>query len=298
MVCRRLSPLTWGASSPWPSGTASATSWASGMCRPPPTTRSPTAWWSASTGASRMPCGPTWPAPRGQRTSPGFFLGCVPPHVRRTTSLPLSLFLAHPLFCQVNFWTKKQMLMNRNFYKIFLKLWVLPKSFLPGTTWHEPIRPLRICLPVLVCCNGHVPPLAPLYDGPYCVLTRSHDFFWLQIGDRTDTVSTSRLKPSMDPSATPVARCDMDVPRDSGRMSPSVGRPWRPRWPDWPRRRCPLLHLLCLLELWPLLGCHHHLCRGPEPFFPTARSFLYARTPARNSGPPHRPASRNASDGC
>ena len=46
---------------------------------------------------------------------------------------------------------------------------------------------------VLVRRDGHVPPLQPLYDGPYTVLRRSLHHFTLQIGDRTDKVSTSRL---------------------------------------------------------------------------------------------------------
>jgi hypothetical protein len=58
---------------------------------------------------------------------------------------------------------------------------------------------------VLVRRDGHVPPLAPLYDGPYRVLTRSCDFFRLQMGDRTDTVSTICLKPCLDPAAVPAA---------------------------------------------------------------------------------------------
>jgi hypothetical protein len=58
---------------------------------------------------------------------------------------------------------------------------------------------------VLVRRDGHVPPLAPLYNGPYRVLTRSRDFFRLQMGDRTDTVSTSRLKPCLSPAAVPSA---------------------------------------------------------------------------------------------
>jgi hypothetical protein len=58
---------------------------------------------------------------------------------------------------------------------------------------------------ILVRLDGHVLPLAPLYNGPYRVLTRSLDFFRLQIGDRTDTVSTSGLKPCMDPVAAPAA---------------------------------------------------------------------------------------------
>jgi hypothetical protein len=50
-----------------------------------------------------------------------------------------------------------------------------------------------------------VPPLAPLYDGPYRVLTRSREFFRIQMGDRTDMVSTSRLKPCMDPAIASAA---------------------------------------------------------------------------------------------
>jgi transposase InsO family protein len=42
---------------------------------------------------------PTWTA-----HCPGSCLAYVLPHGRRTTSLPLRLFLAHPLFCRVNFW--------------------------------------------------------------------------------------------------------------------------------------------------------------------------------------------------
>jgi hypothetical protein len=56
---------------------------------------------------------------------------------------------------------------------------------------------------VLICRDSHMPPLVPLYDGPYRVLTRSRNFFRLQMGNRTDTVSTSRLKPCMDPAAAP-----------------------------------------------------------------------------------------------
>jgi hypothetical protein len=58
---------------------------------------------------------------------------------------------------------------------------------------------------VLVRRNRHMPLLAPLSDGPYFVLTRSCDFFRLQMGGRTDTVSTSRRKPCMDPAAPPAA---------------------------------------------------------------------------------------------
>jgi hypothetical protein len=48
---------------------------------------------------------------------------------------------------------------------------------------------------VLVRRDGAQPPLAAAYDGPFQVLERSLRFFKLQIGSRTDTVSTLRLKP-------------------------------------------------------------------------------------------------------
>jgi hypothetical protein len=55
---------------------------------------------------------------------------------------------------------------------------------------------------------GHVPPLTPLYDGPYTVVQRSLRHFWLQIGDKQDNISTSRLKPcsSSTPTASPPRR--------------------------------------------------------------------------------------------
>ncbi len=51
--------------------------------------------------------------------------------------------------------------------------------------------------------DSHVPPLQPLYDGPYAVLRRSLHHFTLCIGDREDKVSTLRLKPCSDPTAPP-----------------------------------------------------------------------------------------------
>jgi hypothetical protein len=52
---------------------------------------------------------------------------------------------------------------------------------------------------VLVRRNAVQRPLSPLYDGPYLVLERSLHTFKLQMGDRMDTVSTSRLKTCMAP---------------------------------------------------------------------------------------------------
>jgi hypothetical protein len=58
---------------------------------------------------------------------------------------------------------------------------------------------------VLVRRDGSQTPLAPLYDGPFLVLERSLRFFKLQIGQRTDTVSTLRLKACRSPPDIAVA---------------------------------------------------------------------------------------------
>ena len=53
--------------------------------------------------------------------------------------------------------------------------------------------------------GGRAPPLSPLYDSPYAVLQRSLPHFRLQLGDREDNVSTSRLKPCTGGAAVPMA---------------------------------------------------------------------------------------------
>jgi hypothetical protein len=55
---------------------------------------------------------------------------------------------------------------------------------------------------VLVRRDGARPPLSPIYDGPYRVLERSAHFFLLEMGDRTDKVSTLHLKAARTPADT------------------------------------------------------------------------------------------------
>ena len=83
---------------------------------------------------------------------------------------------------------------------------------------------------VLVRRDGAQTPLAPLYDGPYRVLERSNHFFRLQIGERTDNVSTLRLKAANTPADTVPA-----VPPRRGRP------PTLPPPPDPPQQLTPLL---------------------------------------------------------
>jgi hypothetical protein len=69
---------------------------------------------------------------------------------------------------------------------------------------------------VFVRRDGHVPPLQPLYDGPYTVIRRSLHYFTLPIGDKEDKVSTLQLKPCTGPSAPPA------LPRVRGRLPAAV----------------------------------------------------------------------------
>jgi len=58
---------------------------------------------------------------------------------------------------------------------------------------------------VLVRRDGYKPPLSPLYAGPYKVLSRSLRSFKIQLGDRQETVSTSRLKAAVTQAGTGAA---------------------------------------------------------------------------------------------
>ncbi len=59
---------------------------------------------------------------------------------------------------------------------------------------------------ILVRRDGAQPPLSPIYDSPYRVLERSTHFFLLEMGDRTDKVSTLRLKAARTPADTEPAK--------------------------------------------------------------------------------------------
>ena len=69
---------------------------------------------------------------------------------------------------------------------------------------------------VYVRKGGVVPPLSPLYQGPYQVLSKSPKFFSLNIGGRTEVISVDRLKPHLGGSSVTAA------------SPPSRGRPRRP----------------------------------------------------------------------
>ena len=103
-------------------------------------------------------------------------------------------------------------------------------SFAPPPPVHAQVPPSRVdrqlqdASHVFVRRDGHVPPLQPLYHGPYLVLQRSEKSFVLQVGARTDNVSVDRLKPCL--SSGPVL----------AQLPPRRGRPPRPPQPPPVRR--------------------------------------------------------------
>jgi len=80
---------------------------------------------------------------------------------------------------------------------------------------------------VFIRRDGYLPPLQPLYDGPYTVLRRSLHHFTLQIGDRVDKVSTSRLKPCADPTAAPAQPRPRGRPPNAAQADPPSTPPRR-----------------------------------------------------------------------
>jgi transposase InsO family protein len=95
---------------------------------------------------------------------------------------------------------------------------------------------------VFVRNDAKMPPLSPLYSGPYRVLERSLRFFKLQIGERTDTVSTLRLKAAYLPaSALPAVPPRRGRPPKSVPVQPPKNVSFSERIvviPDRPRRQC------------------------------------------------------------
>jgi len=97
---------------------------------------------------------------------------------------------------------------------------------------------------VLVRHDGVQPPLSPLYDGPYLVLERSLHFFKIQLGTRTDTVSTHRLKACHAPADAEAA------------LPPARGRPRAARAdPELDHRR---------FTRCPCCGSCKKIARGPS----------------------------------
>jgi hypothetical protein len=114
---------------------------------------------------------------------------------------------------------------------------------------------------VFVRREGHVPPLQPLYDGPYTVIRRSLHHFTLRIGDKVDKVSTLRLKPCTDQTAPPA------LPRVRGHPPAAI------RFRDFPP---PGAGAACRVHFAPQLPAEPRR----EPFYPGTPPGVFARPAA------------------
>jgi hypothetical protein len=78
---------------------------------------------------------------------------------------------------------------------------------------------------VYVRRGGTLPPLAPLYQGPYAIIKRWPKYFLLQVGSLQQTVSVDRLKPhtgsaAVAPAQPPLRGRPRGVPAASASPSP------------------------------------------------------------------------------
>ena len=92
---------------------------------------------------------------------------------------------------------------------------------------------------VFIRQDGRLPPLGPPYHGPYAVLGRSLRTFRIQVGDRVEVVSTSRLKPAFTtPAVQPAVPPRRGRPRkvQPPQTSPAAAAPLVPPRPPGPRR--------------------------------------------------------------
>jgi hypothetical protein len=71
--------------------------------------------------------------------------------------------------------------------------------------------------------GGVVPPLAPLYQGPFRVLRRGPKVFYVQIGGSEEAVSVDRLKPHLGGGEiTPAVPARQGRPRSAAAATSSV----------------------------------------------------------------------------
>jgi hypothetical protein len=151
----------------------------------------------------------------------------------------------------------------------------------PPTAHHNTPAPLQLpedllqARHVLVRKDGHVPPLAAAYDGPFLVLERSLRTFKLQIGNKTENVSTLRLKACFSPPDVQVAQPPKRGRPPKTAAPPSDNPPASPPTPQPQRAQRRRVTFRCPPTL-------------PSPS-PTVPPQLYpSGRPARSAGPPKR----------
>jgi hypothetical protein len=85
---------------------------------------------------------------------------------------------------------------------------------LPGDLLSAPL--------IWVCQGGVIPPLQPLYDGPYAILRRGLRSFTIRVGARDKVIAVSRLKACTAEDATPGSPCRRGRPPGSHQGGPAA----------------------------------------------------------------------------
>jgi hypothetical protein len=157
---------------------------------------------------------------------------------------------------------------------------VLPNILPLDTTPPPPQLPddLARAPTVFVRRDGHVPPLQPLYDGPYTVICCSLHYFTVRIGDKVDKVSTPDSSCS-DLTAPPA------LPRVRGRPPAAV------RFRDFPPPGAAAARRVHFAPQQPAEPRREPFSPGtPLGVFarPSAVLVTAAARPARNRGAPSR----------
>jgi hypothetical protein len=94
-------------------------------------------------------------------------------------------------------------------------LGTIPSTELPSELPAELPAELLSAPLVWVRRGGLVPPLQPLYDGPYAVLRRGPRSFTVRVGSQDEVVAVSRLKACTAADATPGSPCHRGRPPGS-----------------------------------------------------------------------------------
>jgi hypothetical protein len=84
---------------------------------------------------------------------------------------------------------------------------------------------------VYVRKGGTIPPLSPLYSGPYRVLASGPKVFRLQVGEREETVSIDRLKPQPGGRPRPASAAAFKRPAQSWLILLLILYPRVSSWP-------------------------------------------------------------------
>ena len=143
-------------------------------CRPPPTIQRATAWWNGSTPALRMPYVPAvWP-----QTGSIIFLGCCLGYVPLHAITPAQAVFGSALVLPGQLVSDSETSLDQFLIQTQIKTTLSRSENL--STRHNTaaacVPPIELSTAlldathVLVHRDGHVPPLAPLYDDPYTIL--------------------------------------------------------------------------------------------------------------------------------